>query len=114
MNGINNTHSSFVNFDRDALRIALKVVVVIELFIAAWACVGIATSLSTSPKVWTDQKTGCQYIRSGAGITPRMNSMGLQTGCIWHNPDNAPVLPDMPPPPPDIVVEALPEQSCVR
>jgi hypothetical protein len=32
--------------------------------------------------VYTDAKTGCQYLRaSGGGITPRMQGDGKQVGC---------------------------------
>ena len=29
----------------------------------------------------TDNVTGCQYLRAGDGITPRLNGSGRQVGC---------------------------------
>lgn len=31
----------------------------------------------------TDRGTGCQYLESGSGLTPRMDGAGRHMGCRW-------------------------------
>lgn len=73
------------------------------------------------PSVWTDPDNNCEYVIRGQGIAPRLNSMGLQQGCSWLNPDAAPL--DMPPPPDEIAAASAadageeakqPGGRCVR
>jgi len=112
---VNETECFLDGYER--LRVGLLAVAVCMCFIAVCAVTGIAFRLSSSPQIWTDEGTDCQYVRSVMGITPRLNSMGLQVGCNWHNPDvNFPPA-DLPPSPAEIAAAAEEEKTgniCVR
>jgi hypothetical protein len=74
-------------------------------------------NLPSHPEVWTDEGTDCEYIHTMTGITPRLNSLGLQVGCNWHSPDVNFPPSDLPPSPAEIAETAEKEKKgniCVR
>lgn len=45
---------------------------------AGGAAVYFAQPTTSTPSVYIDTVTGCQYLTTGAGITPRLNKLGTQ------------------------------------
>ena len=78
--GINNKEV-FVDVSKDLTGLMLGIIALTLVFLTLFIGVN-SYKVQEKPKVFKDKKTGCEYLYSSFGITPRLDGTWQQYGCV--------------------------------